>query len=267
MNTLKIIAFHPERLREMILGNERKAVASLTTFGLIVYLLLILSNYAFFLLIPVPWAEAVDYLDDDEKAIFFARFEIREYSWTTVFIRELISPGTTDQSLKIKRATGTLSAEGVGQFLISAGNKKLGKRLIRHAKNIEEEEDIFVVLSITVFTPIVILLGSCTFAFFLAAYGISFSQTAFMSMYVSLFWQGVYDILSFIYVANPDSIFMSWFSALLLSAICIATFIHYTWFFMHSHNKSARRVIMAYIYSALTAAVITFVGVVAVALS
>ena len=46
MNTLKIIAFHPERLREMILGNERKAVASLTTFGLIVYLLFLLCVYA-----------------------------------------------------------------------------------------------------------------------------------------------------------------------------------------------------------------------------
>ena len=52
MHTLRIIAFHPERLREMILGNERKTVASLTTFALIVYLLFLLSIYASSSIIP-----------------------------------------------------------------------------------------------------------------------------------------------------------------------------------------------------------------------
>ena len=58
MNTLKIIAFHPERLREMILGNERKTVASLTTLTLIIFLLILLFTYAIASEIPISSSSA-----------------------------------------------------------------------------------------------------------------------------------------------------------------------------------------------------------------
>ena len=253
MNTLNI-AFYPELLREMILGNKRKTVASLTTFGLIVYLLFLLSIYASSLMIPISSIDVVPYLDTSEREEFHKRFAISEDEasggkWIEYF---LLFPDPRIQ--RIKRIAGTTNAQGVGQFLINEGNKKLGRSLLnarddrQKNKGMEDAVNAF-------FYPLIMVVSWLIFSLFVNSPQISFKQTFYMVCYVMLFWELFFNAHTFIQLFNNESALSQWFDNSIAIGLNILYIVHIVWFFNRSHDYSYLKV-----FGALIASVVTFVA-------
>ena len=256
MNTLKIIAFHPERLREMILGNERKNISSLLFFSIAIYLLTLALMSASFSMIPVRCIDAVAFLETSKKEKFFKRFGISEEESTGGKWAEYFLPYPDPRIQKIKSIAGTTSAQGVGQFLIDEGNE-LGRYLLNAVDKIQTMYDMTTIL-VVFFIPFVAVVSGLFFSLFVSSPSISFKQTFYLYCYVTFFWFLLFDAPIVIQLIDYESALVQWFANFATIGLIILSTVHFVWFFNRSHDNSRLKVFGALVGSAVISYALLF---------